>query len=74
MCDFSCQIFNMIDNPKTVITIIILVLLNSGLMQSSAKSFTRDLRQMKGGMPHYLREGMVAGNYIVRDSIVFNYI
>ena len=65
----------MIDNPKTVITIIIiiiLVLLNSGLMQSSAKSFTQDLRQMKGGMPHYLREGMVAGNYIVRDSIVLN--
>ena len=33
---------------------IILVLLNVVLIQSSAKSFARDLRQMKGGMLHYL--------------------
>ena len=34
--------------------IITIVLLIAGLIQSPAKYFTWDLRQMKGGMPHYL--------------------
>ena len=38
-----------------IIIIIIIVLLNAGLIQSSAKSFTWGLRQMKGGMSHYFR-------------------
>ena len=57
-----------------IIIIIIIVLLNAGLIQSFAKFFTWDLRQMKGGMSHYLGGKILAGNYIIRDSSVFTYI
>ena len=54
-----------------ITTIIIVVLLNAGLIQSSPKSFAWDLRQMNGGMPHYLGGKILAGNYIIRDNSLF---
>ena len=57
-----------------IVIIIFIVLLTATLIQSSAKSFTWDLRQMKGGMPHHLEGKILAGNYIIRDSSMFTYI
>ena len=51
-----------------IIIIIIIVLLNASLIQPSTRSFAWDLRQMKGGMPHYLRGKILAGNYLIRGS------
>ena len=57
------------------IIITIIVLLNAGLIQSSATSFTWDLRQMKGGLPKntWVKKYMLVIIYIIRDCSVLTY-
>ena len=49
--------------------LLLIILRNDGLIQSSAKPFTWDLRQKKGGMLHYLGEKILASYYISKDSM-----
>ena len=52
-----------------LLLLILIVFLNAILTQSSAKSFTWNLRWMKGGMSHYLEGKQLAGYFIIKIAV-----